>query len=115
MTEYFKSFKNQSEKFPQFADCKTVKDKIKLVQQAVSSSENFSNVGHLFLNKEPKPHNTEKSNQLRDRGNKFYKNKKYQDAIKSYTESMLEVTIDSNGKCKEIALALGNRWVKKRC
>ena len=109
MTEFFKTFKNQSKKFEQFSSCESVVDRIKLVHQALASKEEFRNVTGLFINKGPKPDNKDRSKKLRDIGNKLYQTKKFKEAIKSYTESMYEVTIDAEGKSKEIALALGNR------
>jgi len=109
MTEFFKTFKNQSKKFEQFSSCESVGDRIKLVHQALASKEEFRNVTGLFINKGPKPDNKDRSKKLRDIGNKLYQTKKFKEAIKSYTESMYEVTIDAEGKSKEIALALGNR------
>ena len=111
MTEYFKTFKNQTEKLEQFGKCRSSKERIELVQKAVSESE-FKDVKKLFSKKrKPKKDDKDQSKKYRDAGNKFYQHKRFTEALRSYTDSMIEVTIDEEGKSKEIALALGNRLV----
>ena len=109
MTEYFKSFKNQTEKLEQFAKCRSSRERIDLVQKAVSKSE-FKDVKKLFSKRNPKKDDKDQSKKYRDAGNKFYQHKRFPEALRSYTDSMIEVTIDEEGKSKEIALALGNRY-----
>ena len=109
MTEYFKTFKNQSEKLDQFSKCKSLDERLTMVHQALMSSEDFRDVTGLFKNKTKRKSNPEKSKQNRDMGNKFYQKKQFLEAIEAYTDSALEVTIDGEGKSKEISLALGNR------
>ena len=110
MTEYFKTFKNQTEKLEQFGKCRSSRERIDLVQKAVSKSE-FKDVKKLFSKRKPKKDDKDQSKKYRDAGNKFYQHKRFKEALKSYTDSMIEVTIDEEGKSKEIALALGNRFV----
>ena len=109
MTEYFKTFKNKSEKLDQFSKCKSLDERLTMVHQALLSSADFRDVQSLFKNKTQKKNNSEKSKQYRDYGNTFYQKKQFLDAIEAYTDSALEVTIDGKGKSKEISLALGNR------
>ena len=109
MTEYFKSFKNQQQKLEQFSNTKSVDERLRLVYQALSNSKDFSEVKELFRNKVPRNNSTDQSKQKRDIGNKFYQKKQFKEAVKAYTDSALAVTIDVNGKSREISLALGNR------
>ena len=109
MSEYFKTFKNQEQKLQQFSSLSNISDKLQLVNEALSSNHEFRDVENMFRGVMRKPHNPEKSKKLRDVGNKLYQHKKFTEAIKAYTDAMLEVTIDETGKCKEIGLALGNR------
>ena len=109
MTEYFKSFKNQQQKLEQFSNTKSVDERLRLVYQALSNSKDFSEVKELFKNKVPRNNSTDQSKQKRDIGNKFYQKKQFKEAVKAYTDSALAVTIDVNGKSREISLALGNR------
>ena len=112
MTEYFKTFKDQTEKLEQFSKCRSSRERIDLVQKAVCKSE-FKDVKKLFSKRKPKKDDKEKSKKYRDTGNKFYQNKRFKEALRSYTDSMIEVTIDEEGKSKEIALALGNRYIHR--
>ena len=111
MTEYFKTFKNQTEKLQQFAKCRSSRERIDLVQKAISESE-FKDVKKLFSNRKTKKDDKDNSRKHREAGNKFYQHKKLKEALRSYTDSMIEVTIDEKGKSQEIALALGNRWMR---
>ena len=61
--------------------------------------------------RKPKKDDKDQSKKYRDAGNKFYQHKRFTEALRSYTDSMIQVTIDEEGKSKEIALALGNRSV----
>ena len=108
MTEFFKTFKDQTRKMQQFSASATTAERLQLVHQALAGSE-FETVKTLFADRKLKRDNRERSKQLRDSGNKLYQQKKFTEALKAYTDSALEVTIDENGKSKEIALALGNR------
>ena len=108
MTEFFKTFKDQTRKMAQFSASATTAERLQLVHQALTGSE-FETVQTLFADRKLKRDNRERSKQLRDSGNKLYQQKKFTEALKAYTDSALEVTIDENGKSKEIALALGNR------
>ena len=109
MSEYFKSFKNQTEKLEQFSRCKNNAERIDLVLRAISSSEKFRSVDFLFQDVKAKRNDPDESKRLRDSGNRLYKRKDFKGALKTYTAAALVVNIDSDGKCKEIALALGNR------
>ena len=109
MSEYFQSFKNQTEKLEQFSKCQTNAERINLVFKAISSKEKFRKVDSLFQDVKAKENNPERSKKLREAGNKFYSRRDYQEALKTYTAAALAVSVDKEGKCKEIALALANR------
>merc|ERR1711936_139209 len=109
VTEFFKTFKNEKEKLKKFAECSSVKERISMVYQAINSHPEFKDVSNLFTKQRNIVKDVDKSKQLRDKGNKLYQTKKFQDAIKTYTESAVATVIDENGKSKELALALGNR------
>ena len=75
MTEYFKSFKNQTEKLEQFSRCESSAERIDLVYRAVSSSDKFKNVETLFQDVKPKESDPGRSVELRGLGNKLYTGK----------------------------------------
>ena len=70
MTEYFKSFKNQSEKLDQFSRCQTSAERIDLVYRAVTSSKKFKNVETLFQDVKPQEKDAGRSEELRGLGNR---------------------------------------------
>ena len=109
MSEYFKSFKNQTEKLEQFSRCETNAERIELVYRAVSTSNKFKNVDTLFQDVKPPQNNPGRSDELRGLGNKLYAGRVYAEALTAYTKAALAVNVDSAGKSKEIALALANR------
>ena len=109
MTEYFKSFKNQTEKLEQFSKCETSAERIDLVYRAVTSSNKFKNVDSLFQDVKPKQKDPGRSVELRGLGNKLYAGKVYKEALATYTKAALAVSVDSAGKSEEISLALANR------
>ena len=110
VTEFFKTFKNEQEKLKKFAECSSVEERITMVYQAINSHPEFQDVKNVFPRERYKSEDKEKSKQFRDKGNKFYQAKKFQDAIQMYTDSAVATVIDEKGKSKELALALGNRY-----
>ena len=109
MTEYFKSFKNQTEKLEQFARCETSAERIELVYRAVTSSNKFKTVDTLFQDVKPRQNDPARSVELRGLANKLYAGKVYKEALTAYTKAALAANVDSAGKSEEIALALANR------
>ena len=109
MTEYFKSFKNQSEKLEQFSRCESRAERIELVYRAVSSSDKFRDVETLFKDVKPKQSEPGRSLELRGLGNKLYAGKVYKEALTTYTNAALAANVDSAGKSEEVALAVANR------
>ena len=51
----------------------------------------------------------EKSRLIRDKGNKAYSHKEFQDALRHFGESALVGPIDEAGRGREVAVALANR------
>ena len=75
MTEYFKSFKNQTEKLEQFSRCESNAERIDLVYRALCSSDKFKDVETLFKDVKPKQSDPGRSVELRGLGNKLYAGK----------------------------------------
>ena len=109
MSEYFKSFKNQTEKLGQFSACQSIAERIELVHRAISSKDRFRTVDSLFQDVKIKQNDPERSKKLRDSGNKSYQRKDFKEALRNYTAAARAANIDSEGKSKEVALALANR------
>ena len=105
-TEFFKSFKNQDEKFEKFSKCASNAERVDMVYQAINSNPKFSNISPLF----PARATTgpDQSRQLREAGNKQFKARRLEEAALLYTKAAA-AGAGGGGDDREAALALGNR------